>query len=387
MRRLITILLAACVLVLPAGTAPAAQSKNVKRVARVAYKGGSHLVFGNGYAYGGELNGVSGRDEAGYEDKGGIRIFDITGKIRQAGFFKCPGNDLDVAYIKPGVIAVGYHKALCTEEGEGLFTLDVSNPAQPRLMDFVTFPYPTNRNHAIARYPGKPLVYAAGGGLGRGQETVTMVDVSNPNKIKIAKSYLAAPRGCHDISFHFSKKGKHAFCSGFGETQIWDVSKPLAPEVVSRIHNPLIQFQHYAVASKDGKILAINDENVTANECEAEETPTGAVWFYDISNVSSPTLLSYFSPRRGASPIGSFDLPDGPCTSHDFNFVDNRTLVVPFYTGGFSVISIKKPSAPKEIAHYRPKGTNMWSAHWYKGLIYTNDMGRGFEALKVKGLK
>ena len=24
----------------------------------------------------------------------------------------------------------------------------------------------------------------------------------------------------------------------------------------------------------------------------------------------------------------------------------------------------------------------MWSAHWYKGRIYTNDMGRGFEALE-----
>jgi hypothetical protein len=30
--------------------------------------------------------------------------------------------------------------------------------------------------------------------------------------------------------------------------------------------------------------------------------------------------------------------------------------------------------------------TNMWSAQWYKGRIYTNGMGRGFEALTGKGL-
>ena len=387
MRRLIVLFLAGCTF-LVAGAMPAVQakkSKNVKPIARVSYKGGSHLVFGGGYAYGGEINGVSGRDQAGYENKGGIRIFDITGRPRQVGFFKCPGNDLDIAYIKPGLILVGYHKAACTEPGEGVFSLDVSNPRRPKLLDFLTFEYPLNRNHAMARYPGKPLVYTAGGGLGRGQETVNMVDVSNPKKLKIAESYLALPRGCHDISFNFNRKRKLAFCAGLGETQIWDVSKALQPEVISRIRNPFIQFHHYAVASKDQKILAINDENVTANECRPEESPTGAIWFYDIRDLENPELLSHFSPRRGALPVGSFDT-ELPCTSHDFNYVNNRTLVVPFYTGGFSVISVKKPSSPKEIAYYQPKNTNMWSAHWYRGLIYTNDMGRGFEAVKIKGL-
>jgi hypothetical protein len=58
-------------------------------------------------------------------------------------------------------------------------------------------------------------------------------------------------------------------------------------------------------------------------------------------------------------------------------------VVVPWYTGEFNVISLKNPSAPREIAFYQPNGTNMWSAHYYRGRIYTNDMGRGFEALKV----
>lgn len=50
------------------------------------------------------------------------------------------------------------------------------------------------------------------------------------------------------------------------------------------------------------------------------------------------------------------------------------------------MISLKDPEAPREIAFYQPPGTNMWSAHYYRGRIYTNDMGRGFEALRVKGL-
>jgi hypothetical protein len=66
--------------------------------------------------------------------------------------------------------------------------------------------------------------------------------------------------------------------------------------------------------------------------------------------------------------------------------VDNRTVVVPWYTGGFNVLSLKNPSSPKEIAFYQPPRANMWSAHFYRGRIYTNDMGRGFEVLKIFGL-
>lgn len=390
MKRLLISVAAACMVLAGSVAGVAAEANktdNVKPVAHVAYKGGSHLAFGGGYAYGGELNGESGRDEAGFEDKGGIRIFDITGKPRQVGFFQCPGNDLDVAFMKPGVVAVGYHKAACTEAGEGLFTLDVSDPAKPKLLGHVTFPA-TQRNHAIARYPGKPLVYAGGGGLGRAQETVTIVDVSKPGKPEIAGTFLAVPRGCHDLSFHFDKRGKFAFCGGLGETQIWDVADPLKPVVIARIHNPLIQFAHYPLASPDGKLLVINDEAIVANECVEQDVPAGAIWIYDISDIRNPRELSYFSPPRGntGSAIGSFWTPGGTCTSHDFNFANNRTVVVPWYTGGFNLVNLEDPSAPEEIGFYQPEGTDMWSAHWYKGRIYTNDMGRGFEVLEVEGL-
>jgi hypothetical protein len=140
------------------------------------------------------------------------------------------------------------------------------------------------------------------------------------------------------------------------------------------------------VASADGKILAINDENITANDCVEGETPTGAVWFYDISDLSNPQLISYHSPRRGANAVGSFEAPWGTCTSHDFNWVNNRTVVMPWYTGGFSVIDVKDPAAPKEVAFYQPEGGSMWSAHYYKGRIYTNDQLLGFGAFEVAGV-
>jgi len=393
MKRILVSLMAAAVAVgnIAAATAsPDYKSDNISQVAHIPYEGASHLTIGGGYAYGGELNGERTRDQAGFEEKGGIRIFDITGKIRQVGFFPCPGNDLDIEHIKPGLITVGYHKAICAGDGEGVFTLDVSNPAKPKLLGSVTFPAPMQRNHATARYPGEDLVYAGGGGLGRGQETVTIVDVSKPSKPKITGTFLAAPRGCHDISFHFDKRGKFGFCAGLGETQIWDVADPLAPTVIARIRQPLTQFAHYAEVSPNGKLLAVNDEAITVNECVEEEVPAGAVWFYDISDIENPKELSYVSPPRGATgnPLGTFWGPNGTagtCTSHDFNWIDNQTIAVPWYTGGFNVISVKDPANPKEIAYHQAEGTNVWTSKWHDGRIYTSDLGRGFEVFELKG--
>ena len=382
----------------PAANAAADMSTNVTVVDHFEYWGGSHLAFGDGYAYAGQWNGRGERPKV-----GGVHIFDISGKPRHAGFYKCPGDDVDVAFVESGVIAVGHHAAACNpledgkgEDDAGLYTLDVSDPDHPKMLGSVNLPRDVEgadrsgrQNHSISKYPGKPIIYTNSGGLpSNGQMITHMIDVSNPSQPKIAGSFRADPpsTGCHDFSFHFDKRGKFGFCSGLGGTSIWDVSDPLKPKVISHIVNPLIQFSHFAVASADGKILAINDENITANDCVEQETPTGAMWFYDISDIENPQFISYFSPRRGAGPVGSFEAPWGTCTSHDFNWVDNRKLVVPFYTGGFSVIDVEDPASPTEVAHYTPEGGSMWSAHYYKGRIYTNDQLLGFTVLEVKGL-
>jgi hypothetical protein len=382
----------------PANADGVNKSKNVSVVTHVPYWGGSHLSFGEGYAYAGQWNGRGEKPKV-----GGVRIFDLSGKPRQVGFFECPGDDVDAQFVKPGLVAVGHHAAKCNpfEEGEddaGIYLLDVRNPNKPKMLGQINLPS-GRQSHSITPYPGKPIVYSNAGGLpSNGGMFTHMIDVSNPKKPKIAAEFRPPPppTGCHDFSFHFDKRGKFGICAGLQGTQIWDVSDPLAPEVVTTIYNPFIQFSHYAVASADGKLLAINDENITANDCEGAGAPAGAMWFYDISDIENPVFLSYLSPQRGntGSPFGSFwtgDVPGQPvgsghCTSHDFNWVDNKTVVVPWYTGGFNVISLKDPTSPEEVAYYQPDDGDMWSAHYYRGRIYTNDTLRGFEALEVAGV-
>ena len=378
--------------------AAANKSDNVKVVKEIKYWGGSHLTFDGDYAYAAEWNGRGERPK-----EGGVHIIDISGTPKEVGFYKCSSDDTDVAVVEPGVLAVGHHAAACnplepekSEDDAGLFVLDVSNPSKPTMMGSINLPRDVEgqdrsgrQNHSISKYPGKPIIYTNSGGLpSNGQMITHMIDVSNPDKPKIAGSFRAdfPSTGCHDFSFHFDKRGKFGFCSGLGGTSIWDVSDPLKPTVISHIVNPLIQFSHYAVASADGKILAINDENITANDCVEQETPSGAMWFYDISDVENPQFVSFHSPRRGAAPVGSFESPSGTCTSHDFNWASNTEVVVPWYTGGMSVIDVSDPAAPTETAYYQPEGGSMWSAHYYKGRIYTNDQLLGFTALEVAGL-
>ena len=387
------IALAATLLTGVAGLQPATaevnKSKNVKQVAHVKYEGGTHLTFEGRYAYAAEWDGRGAR-----LGKGGIHVMDIKGTPREVGYFDCPASDTDVTVVRKGLLAVGHSTAECNgvSEGEanaGVFLLDVRSPKNIRKIGEVNVAS-GRQVHTATAYPGKDLIYASAGGLPtNGARWTHMIDVSNPRKPKIVGEYQPSlPTGCHDFSFHFDKRGKFGFCAGFGGTQIWDVSDPLKPVVVSTIYNPLIQFSHYAVASKDGKILVINDENITANDCVEQDAPTGAIWVYDISDIASPKMLSYFGPPRGntGSPLGSFWVGGGTCTSHDFNFVDNRTVTIPWYTGGFNVISLKDPAAPKEIAYYQADDADTWSAHFYKGRIYTNDPNRGFEAFKVKGI-
>ena len=72
------------------------------------------------------------------------------------------------------------------------------------------------------------------------------------------------------------------------------------------------------------------------------------------------------------------------CSVHNGNLIPvagRYLLVAAWYYGGTSVIDFTNPSSPHEIAYYDPEGSptagEAWSAYWYNGKIYTNDIRRG----------
>lgn len=389
MKRLLSAFVALGALVVslaPSATgAPVNRSKNVSEIAHFRYTGGTELAHDpRGYLFAGELDGHTYRAQK--AGKGGVHIFDIRSrKPKEIGFIHCPGNDNDVAIVKPGLLALGYHSNACNPFGEGLTLFDVTNPRRPRRLGSVTVP----SSHTITPVPGKPLVYVSPGGLGNGGGQTSIVDVRNPMKPKVVASFKPNPIGCHDVSFSLVGENDLAFCAGGGEIQIWDVSDPLKPQTLSHIVNPLIQFPHYGLASPDGKILVIDDEAFAAHDCTTGQSPTGAFFVYDISIPQAPLPVGRYAPPRGRTGIGN-EVESTPswCTSHHYNFVPGtRDLVISWFTGGTSVMDLSDPTAIRETAYYQPADAIAYTSHFFAGRVFVNDMNRGLDVVTVKGLK
>lgn len=367
------------------GPREADQTDNVKLVTTFPYEnkdadpfgGGTDIDFSGRYVYAMQQG-----------PNGGVHVIDHKGpKPKKIAFIPCPGSQNDVAVVKPGLIAIGFHSSQCGTPGAGVLLIDVSNPRKPQHQALVQIPGGT---HTLTVYPGKPLIYSSPNGLGNVRGTEQIIDVSNPRKPEIVATYLPAANSCHDVSFHFTKDRKLAFCPGTTSTEVWDVSDPLAPVTISRIVTPGVQYNHSAIATHDGEYLVIGDEAVAGNDCVGG--PTGSLWIYDITTPEAPILTGHFGPQRGPLPAGSSNVDRNIwCSAHLFNFIPGTyTLVSSWYAGGMNVIDLSTPSQPKEIAHYMGTGddiTNYWSAYWYDGRIYANDRVKGLDVFEVKGLK
>ena len=371
---------------LTAAEAEADASDNVKLVASFLYEnkekdffaGGTDLDFSGKYVYAMQ----QGPD-------GGVHIIDASGaKPKKVTFIPCPGEQNDVAVVKPGLIAVGYHSSQCGgAAGAGIRLLDVKNPKSPKYLGAIDLP---GGSHTLTLYPGTSIIYSSPNGLGNVRGVESIVDVSNPMKPEVAASYTPVANSCHDLSFHITKEQKLAFCPGSSGTEIWNVSDPLAPVFLSKTMSPATQYSHSAIPSHDGKYLVVGDEAVGASDCVGG--PTGALWVYDISVPQAPLLVGHWGSQRGPLPAGSSNYDRNTwCSAHLFNFIPGTyTLVGSWYVGGMSVIDFSDPTQPTEIAHYMGTGedlTNYWSAYWYDGRIWANDRVKGLDVFTVKGLK
>jgi hypothetical protein len=201
----------------------------------------------------------------------------------------------------------------------------------------------------------------------------------------------AAPAiGCHDVTVLVPRKVAGAAC--ITESQLWDISDPVHPRVVSHIVNPAINIHHGTTFSFDGNTLAIGDELAGATVAPGcvdgnEHLPIGAIWFYDVSNPALPLFR------------GTFRIPQAVtatlCTAHNFNTVPLRSqrdlLVSAWYRGGTTVVDFTDPGNPQQVGYYivqSATASNSWSSYWYRDQIYANNLGTaGFDAFTLDELR
>ena len=366
------------------------KSDNVRLIRHIPFKGGPEEAMGGEGATDIDFRGRYVYAAQQGATAGGVHIINhAANPPKRVGFVSCPATQNDVAVVKKGLIALGFHSGQCAgiAGGGGVRLIDVSDPKNGKILGFVPTP---EGSHTITAYPGGRYIYASPGGTANGDSVEQIIDVSRPNKPKIVGTFGPADggpaAGCHDMNFHFQGDGKYGICTGAGQVQIWDVRDPIAPVVIGQVENPSFFLNHTADVSDDGALLIISDET-EAQDCVGG--PDGAYWAYDFTIPQTPAPLGYYKIKRGPQPVGS-DRPSW-CTSHNFNFIPGtHKIVASWYAAGMNVIDWADPMNPQEIAYYYGDGedaANYWSAYWFDGRIYATDRVKGLDIFKVKGLR
>lgn len=337
--------------------------------------------------------------------RGTIEVIDVTDPADPVVLesIRCPGYHADVAVhenlllqaidsastnpgCRPSWLERSGSSAGDDGAGVGVRIFDVTDPARPELLDFVHTP---SGVHNLTVVPWAGLAYLAyddpalpSGNLGiidLGGSTFPLTDVPMRD---ISPGVTVE---CHDIGLDPDRQ--LAFCAAIDATFVWDIGDPYAPAEVATIVNPAINLHHGARPAPDGKTLVLNDElggAAVAPGCQGTGSigGLGALWFYDVSDPSSPTPLGSFSPtERNPTQL--------QCTSHFYNFVPGEDLVsVGWYRAGAILADFSDPARPAERAAFAPYDASFWSSYYWHGHLYGNafDWNGGLWILEVEGL-
>jgi hypothetical protein len=350
-----------------------------------------------------------------YDSPGGFRLVDISDPAAPAeiGQFMCRGPQADVSIWKnlvfvsvdtplrgPSCSATDTQSAPATQYAsgtafEGIRVVSIADKANPQQIAFVDTDCGSHTHTLVPDEANKRLlIYVlsyplSGQGVECNAEThrkisVVEVPLSAPASARVISTPDVSPAvGCHDVTVFMPLKLAAAAC--ISETQMWDISDPVNPRIVSHIVNPAVNIHHSTTFDWSGTTLVIGDElggALATPGCVdgSEDVPLGALWFYDVSNPASPIVRgSYSIPQQEVSIF---------CTAHNFNTVPTRNgrdiLVSAWYNGGTTVLDFTDPANVKQLGFYiakEPEISATWSSYWYRGFVYANNFDEDVNSL------
>lgn len=338
---------------------------------------------------------------------GGFRVLDISdpAHVKELADVDCYGyhSDMEVwgdllfqtidrPLTSPGCDGVSTTYDETPDAWEGMRVWDVSDPTAPRLVKSVRVDCGVHNESVLPDVRnGRVYVYAASYPLSyfnphcqqpRGEFAIVEVPLDDPGSAHVAATPpVDAPPfygavGCHDFTFYTPKHLAAASC--LSEGQLWDVSDPLHPVVLNHIDNDGVDVWHGAAFTWDGKYVIFGDEYFGNPGCDVP--PLASMWAYSVADPSEP-LSRWSLPKRRDGEYG--------CTPHFFATMPSTTgyfVVSSYYEGGMDVVDFTDITDPHEVAYYdaqQPVSANEWSAYWYNGNIYANDIVRGVDVFAL----
>ncbi|MEW2163695.1 hypothetical protein AB0912_11940 [Streptomyces sp. NPDC007084] len=400
-------------------------SDNIEHLANVpkgAFTGiNSDLAFQGKYAFAGNYDG--------------FRVFDISDPKapKTVAQVLCPGSQNDIS-VSGDLLFLSTDSSRsddscasttqpATEKSswEGMKVFDISDKANPR---YVAAVETACGSHTHALVPDRKNVYlyvssyspsAAFPDCQPPHDGISVVKVPRkaPEKAAVVNFPVLFPgegpdgggnpgsptnpgvsktTGCHDITVLPSKKLAAGACMGDGI--LLSIADPEHPKVIDRVQdNVNFSFWHSATFSQKADKVVFTDElgGGGAATCNEATGPTrGADGIYDIVGRGDHrkfVFRSYYKiPRHQADTEN--------CVAHNGSLIPVKgkdLMVQAWYQGGVSVWDFTNSAKPKEIAYFErgPLSTDTlevggsWSAYYYNGYIYSNDIAKGFDVLKL----
>ncbi|MEE6307735.1 hypothetical protein V1634_12965 [Plantactinospora veratri] len=199
--------------------------------------------------------------------------------------------------------------------------------------------------------------------------------------------------GCHDITVYPSKDLAAGACMGDGI--LLNIANREAPRVINRVRDTVnFSFWHSATFNNSGTKVVFTDElggGSGATCVETVEPTRGANAIYDIAGRGDGRNLvfrSYYKIPRLNTTLEN-------CVAHNGSLIPvlgRDIMVQAWYQGGVSVFDFTDSARPVEIAYWErgPLSTDRriiggsWSAYWYNGHIYSNDIQKGLDVLELR---
>ncbi|GAA3508679.1 hypothetical protein FHR32_006783 [Streptosporangium album] len=363
---------------------------------------GTDLAFQGDHAFVGNYDGFS--------------VFDVSDPTKPAVVSRvlCPGEQNDVS-VSGNLLFLsidsprggpacdsgkGQHGSATGWEGIRIF--DITDKAHPT---FVSAVRTECGSHTHTLVPGKDgeevYLYISSPGPEPGSTTcpaphnklsVVKVPVKDPAAAKVVSMPEISgtedrerPGGCHDITAYPEKDLAAAAC--FGDGLLLDISDRLNPRVLQRVRDEKnFSIWHSATFNNAATKVVFGDElggGVSAT-CDGD-TPEnhGADAVYDLAKDRTLTLRGYFKIPREQQ-------PDENCVAHNGSLLPvpgKDIMVQSWYQGGVSIWDFTDAAGPREIGFFERGPVDgiggSWSAYYYNGYIYSSDITKGLDVLRI----
>ncbi len=302
---------------------------------------------------------------------------------------------------------------------EGIRIFDISDKTQPQYVSAVRTDCGSHTNTLVPGKDGETdyiyvSSYAPSEDFPNCQpphDKISIIEVprSDPASAEVANAPVLFPdggnedqdgllrptEGCHDITAYPELDVAAGACMGDGI--LMDISDPLEPEVIEQVQDENFAFWHSATFGNDASTVFFTDElgGGVAATCNEEVGPErGANAFYSVKGKfdrgKKPPKLKfdgYFKLPRHQSDTEN-------CVAHNGSLIPvpgKDFFVQAWYQGGVSVLDFNKSKKPKEIGYFERGPVSdenlvtggSWSAYYYNGHIYSSDITKGFDVLKL----